>query len=68
MRGTWAVEDDPVGTRITVRYDYQPKYGLAGRVLAFLLRPAFVRTCRKMLDSYEAALGSARPPAARRFA
>jgi ribosome-associated toxin RatA of RatAB toxin-antitoxin module len=65
MRGTWAVEDDPAGTRICLRYDYVPKYGLAGRVLALLLRPAFARTCGKMLDSYEAALGLRATPAAR---
>jgi hypothetical protein len=28
----------------------------AGRVLGALMRPAFARTCRKMLDSYEAVL------------
>jgi ribosome-associated toxin RatA of RatAB toxin-antitoxin module len=57
MRGTWAVEDDPGGARIRLRYDYRPKYGLAGRVLALLLRPLFASACRQMLDSYEAALG-----------
>jgi ribosome-associated toxin RatA of RatAB toxin-antitoxin module len=57
MRGTWAVEDHQDGARIRLRYDYQPKYRLAGRVLASLMRPVFARACRQMLDSYEAALG-----------
>jgi ribosome-associated toxin RatA of RatAB toxin-antitoxin module len=57
MRGTWAAEDDPRGTRIRLRYEYELKYGPGGRVLGFLMRPVFALTCRKMLDSYEAALG-----------
>ena len=64
MRGTWAVENDPGGTRIHVRYEFEPKYGLAGRALAVLMRPLFARTCRKMLDSYEQALGLRGQPAA----
>ena len=64
MRGTWAVEDDPGGTRIHVRYEFEPKYGLAGRALAVLMRPVFARTCRKMLDSYEQALRLRAQPAA----
>jgi hypothetical protein len=64
MRGMWAVEDDPRGTRIRLRYDYDLKYGFAGRVLGMLMRPAFVRTCRRMLDSYEAALGLGTTPPA----
>lgn len=39
MRGTWAVEDDPGGTRIHQRYDYELKYGIAGRILGVLMRP-----------------------------
>jgi ribosome-associated toxin RatA of RatAB toxin-antitoxin module len=68
MRGTWAVEDDSGGTRIHLRYEYEPKYGIAGRVLALLMRPVFARTCRRMLDSYEAALGLRATRAARRTA
>ena len=64
MRGTWAVEDDPGGTRIHLRYEFEPKYGLAGRALAVLMRPVFALTCRKMLDSYEQALGLRSQPAA----
>jgi ribosome-associated toxin RatA of RatAB toxin-antitoxin module len=56
MRGTWAVEDDPGRTRIRLRYDFQLNHGFAGRVLGALMRSAFARTCRQMLDSYEAAL------------
>jgi hypothetical protein len=68
MRGTWAVEDDPGGTRIRLRYEYELKYGVAGRVLGILMRPAFARTCRKTLDDYEAALGHRATPAARESA
>lgn len=57
MRGTWAVEDDTRGTRISLRYEYELKYGVVGRALGVLMRPVFARTCRKMLDNYEAALG-----------
>jgi ribosome-associated toxin RatA of RatAB toxin-antitoxin module len=57
MRGTWAVEDDGDGTSITLRYDYQLKYGLLGRAIGVLMRPAVARTSRKMLDSYEGSLG-----------
>ena len=64
MRGTWAVENDPGGTRIHLRYEFEPKYGLAGRALAVLMRPVFARTCRKMLDSYEQALRLRAQPAA----
>jgi ribosome-associated toxin RatA of RatAB toxin-antitoxin module len=64
MRGTWAVEDDPGGARIHVRYEFEPKYGLAGRALAVLMRPVFALTCRKTLDSYEQALGLRAQPAA----
>jgi ribosome-associated toxin RatA of RatAB toxin-antitoxin module len=57
MRGTWAVEDDPGGTRIRLHYEYELKYGRLGRALGVAARPAFARTCQKMLDSYEEALG-----------
>jgi ribosome-associated toxin RatA of RatAB toxin-antitoxin module len=57
MRGTWAVEDDGDGTRVRLRYDYQLKYGLLGRAIGVLMRPAVARTSRKMLDSYEGSLG-----------
>jgi ribosome-associated toxin RatA of RatAB toxin-antitoxin module len=63
MRGTWAAEDDPAGTRIRLRYEYELKYGVAGRLLGLAMRPVFARTCRKMLDSYEAALGLRTTPA-----
>lgn len=68
MQGTWAVEDAQAGTRIRLRYDYELKYGLAGRALAVLMRPAFAHTCPKMLDNYEAALGLRAPRAARESA
>jgi ribosome-associated toxin RatA of RatAB toxin-antitoxin module len=57
MRGTWAVEDEGRGARIRLRYEFEPRYGVIGRGLAVLMRPAFSRTCKRMLDGYEAALG-----------
>ena len=53
MQGTWEVKDHGGGALIRLRYRYEMKYGLVGAVLAALLRPAFARTCRKILDSYE---------------
>jgi hypothetical protein len=53
MLGTWEVKDHGSGALIRLRYDYEMQYGLFGAVLAALLRPAFARTCQRMLDSYE---------------
>jgi ribosome-associated toxin RatA of RatAB toxin-antitoxin module len=62
MRGTWEVRDQGEGTLLRLRYDYEMKYGPLGSVLAVLMRPAFARTCRKMLDNYERdALGAPAP-------
>ena len=49
----WEVKDHGGGALIRLRYQYEMKHGLVGAVLAALLRPAFARTCRKILDSYE---------------
>jgi hypothetical protein len=36
--------------------EYEFRYGVLGRALAVLTRPAFASACRQMLDSYERAL------------
>ena len=54
MRGTFSVDDDGPGSRVTLRFDYQFKYGIIGRVLGAMARPMFSRTCRRLLDSHEA--------------
>lgn len=63
MKGTWEVREHGDGALIRLRYEYVMKYGPLGAVLATLLRPAFSRTCRRMLDSYERAVLDTPAPA-----
>ena len=54
MRGTFSVDDEGRGSRVTLRFDYQVKYGILGRIVGVMARPMFSRTCRRLLDSLEA--------------
>jgi uncharacterized protein YndB with AHSA1/START domain len=54
MRGTFSVEDDGPGSRVTLRFDYEFRFGFLGRVLGAAARPMFARTCGRLLDSLEA--------------
>ncbi len=55
MRGTFDVDDAADGSIIRLRFDYKVKGGPAGRVLGLLMRPAFARICKGLLDSLEQA-------------
>ena len=54
MRGTFSVDDEGRGSRVALRFDYQFKYGILGRIVGAMARPMFGRTCRRLLDSLEA--------------
>jgi hypothetical protein len=54
MRGTFSVDDERPGSRVTLRFDYRFKYGILGRVVGAMARPMFSRSCRRLLDSLEA--------------
>jgi hypothetical protein len=53
MRGTFSVDDEGRGSRVSLRFDYQFKYGPVGRLTGLLARPMFSRTCRRLLASIE---------------
>jgi hypothetical protein len=54
MRGTFSVDDEFPGSRVTLRFDYQFKGGPLGPVAGVLARPMFARTCKRLLSSIEA--------------
>jgi hypothetical protein len=53
MRGTFSVDDEELGSRVKLRFDYQFKYGALGRLMGALSRPMFGPTCKRLLDSIE---------------
>ncbi len=54
MQGTWAVEDIPGGTLIKMRFEYEPKYGLIGKIMdRLVIRRAFQDLCAKLLINWE---------------
>jgi hypothetical protein len=69
MRGTFSVDDEGRGSRVSLRFDYQFKYGPVGRLAGLLARPMFSRTCKRLLASIEreatsrARLAGSRPAA-----
>ena len=54
MRGTFSVDDEGRASSVALRFDYQFKYRILGRVVGAMARPMFGRTCRRLLDSLEA--------------
>ena len=54
MRGTFSVDDDGAGCLAKLRFDYEFKYGILGRVLGVMARPMLSHTCKRLLDSLEA--------------
>jgi hypothetical protein len=54
MRGTFSVDDEGSGTRVSLQFDYRFKYGLLGRLAGIVARPMLARTCRRLLKSIEA--------------
>ncbi len=57
LHGTWAVTDEPGGSRIDKRFEYEMKFGLLGRAIAQLaLQRQFQRICEELLDNWEDAI------------
>lgn len=54
LRGTWRVVPQGAGSRIEMQFDFQLKYGPVGRLMAYLMRPAFKRLCGQLMDNWEA--------------
>lgn len=55
MQGTWEIEEQPQGTLLRMRFEYQLKYGLLGRWLdRILIRPAFHLVCRRIMNNWQA--------------
>ena len=53
MQGTWDVEETPAGSRITMRFEYEMKYGLAGRLLGLVVARKFRPITERLLDNWE---------------
>ena len=53
LSGTWAVEPAGGGSVVSMRFDFEPRYGLLGRALAFAMRPAIRYTVRRLFDNWE---------------
>lgn len=54
LRGTWRVVPEGAGSRIEMQFDFRLKYGPLGRLLGYVMRPAFSRVCGKLIDNWEA--------------
>jgi hypothetical protein len=54
MRGTFSADDAGRGSRVSMRFEYEVKYGVLGRIVGVLIRPVLSRACRRLLDSIEA--------------
>jgi hypothetical protein len=67
FQGTWSVDPVPDGTRITVRFDAQPRLGLLGRLAVGVMGRKAHRDLTQLLDNYEQAIWTHRtadrPPA-----
>ena len=53
LSGTWAVEPAGGGSVVSMRFDFEPRYGLLGRALAFAIRPEIRYTVRRLFDNWE---------------
>lgn len=54
MQGTWGLEPHADGTCITMRFEYQPKYGPIGLLLDWLyIKPTFSRICEQLMDNWQ---------------
>jgi ribosome-associated toxin RatA of RatAB toxin-antitoxin module len=58
FQGTWSVDPVPAGTRITVRFDAQPRLGLLGRLALRAMGGKADRDLTQLLDNYEHAIGA----------
>ena len=57
MAGTWSVEAAPAGAAIVMRFEYEPKYGLLGRIGDTLfIRGRFASISERLLDNWERAI------------
>ena len=67
FQGTWSVDPVPGGTRITVRFDAQPRLGLLGRLALRAMGGKAHRDLTQLLDNYQQAIRThrtaGRPPA-----
>jgi Polyketide cyclase / dehydrase and lipid transport len=66
FQGTWSVDPVPGGTRITVRFDAQPRLGLLGRLALRTMGGKAHRDLTQLLNNYEQVIRSQhtsdRPP------
>jgi ribosome-associated toxin RatA of RatAB toxin-antitoxin module len=58
FQGTWSVNPVPEGTRITVRFDAQPRLGLLSRLAIRAMGGKADRDLAQLLDNYEHAIGA----------
>jgi ribosome-associated toxin RatA of RatAB toxin-antitoxin module len=56
FQGTWTVDPLPKGTRITVRFDAEPRLGLLGRLAVGVMGRKAHRDLTQLLDNYEHAI------------
>ena len=57
MAGTWSVENAPRGAAIGMRFEYEPKYGVLGRLAdKLVIRRRFASISERLLDNWEQAI------------
>ena len=66
MQGTWTVEEAGESSVVSMRFEYEMKFGLIGRAIAPFLRPVFKRTCVELLDNWERKINESTREAMRR--
>jgi ribosome-associated toxin RatA of RatAB toxin-antitoxin module len=54
MAGTWGAEPAATGTRITMRYEYELRRSVLGKLIDPIVRLSFRRACARILDRWEA--------------
>ena len=55
MQGTWSLAEQADGVLITMRFEYQMKYGMVGWVMhEALFRRQFPKICEELLDNWQA--------------
>lgn len=66
FEGEWALEDGPDGVTVTVRFAYEPRYGLLGRPIAWYFAARAPPVVEALLDNWQAAIDDRSEPAASR--
>lgn len=54
--GEWAVEEDPDGTTISIRFTYEPRYGPLGKLISWYFASRGPPIIESLFDNWEAVI------------